>query len=84
MAVGEYDSSGLINDESGGIGRSGGLGVEGTAGRRAEDDDGGDNLVECLPPVLRRGEVLLERRIDLHGKLFLHARLHPSQSRLGS
>lgn len=84
MAVGENDSAALVNDEASGVGRTGGLGVEGTACSGAEDDDGGDHLVECLPPILRGGGILLERRIDLHGELLLHARLHPRQRRLRS
>lgn len=84
MAIGENDSAALINYEASGIRRTSGFGVKCTGGGGAEDDDGGDHFVERLPPILRRGWILLERRINLHAEVLLHARLHPRQRRLRS
>lgn len=76
MAIGEDDPAALIDDEAGGIASTGGLSVEGATCGGPQNDDGGDDLGEGLPPVLRRRSAFLERRVDLHAQLVLNARSH--------
>lgn len=81
MAIGENNPQPLIDDEAGGIAGAGGLGVEGPRGRGAEDDDGGDDLLEGLPPVLGGGGALAEGGIDVHGQLLFHGAIQPGRRR---
>ena len=71
MAISENDPATLINDEAGGVAGTGSLGVEGTACRSPEDDDGRNHFVESLPPILSGGHVFTEGRINIHAELVL-------------
>jgi hypothetical protein len=73
MPIGEDDPAALVDDEAGGVAGAGGLSVEGAAGCGAKHDHGRDDLVQRPPPVLGRGRVLAERRVDLHAQLVLGA-----------
>lgn len=76
MAIGEDDPAALIDDKAGGIASTGSLSVEGATCGGPQNDDGGDDLGEGLPPVLRRRSALFERRVDLHAQFVLNARSH--------
>lgn len=77
MAIGEDDPAKLVDDEASGVAGTGGLGVEGAAGRGPQDDHGRNHFVESLPPIVGGGYVFTERRIDIHAELVLDAGFEP-------
>lgn len=78
MAIGEDDSSVLIDDEAGSIAGSSGFSVERSAGGGSKHNHGGNHLVKGLPPVLGRGSVLPEGSdsVDLHAEVATAPLLH--------